>query len=93
MKIHEWDPEKNKELKKTRNICFDDIVFHLDRGGLVDIIPHPNRDKYPHQRIYVVEIEEYIFLVPFVETDDMIFMKTIIPSRKATREYRKRGRT
>lgn len=87
MKIHEWDPAKNEKLKKEQDISFEDIVFYLDRGDVIDIIPNPNKKQYPHQQKYVLNIDDYIYLVPFVEKEEMIFLKTIIPSRKATKEY------
>jgi len=90
MKIHEWDPAKNETLRKERGICFEDIVFYIDRDDIVDIIPNPNQKKYPHQQMYVLNIDDYIYLVPFVENEEMVFLKTIIPSRKATKEYIKK---
>jgi uncharacterized DUF497 family protein len=89
-KIHEWDSEKNNILKNERNISFEEVIFHIQRGDLIDIIPNPNKEKYPNQKIYVVTIDEYIYLIPFIETKEIIFLKTIIPSRKATKEYLKK---
>ncbi|MBF0286860.1 MAG: BrnT family toxin [SAR324 cluster bacterium] len=83
-----WNSEKNLQLQQTRNISFEKIVFAIENGGLIDIVPHPNKDKYPNQLVYVVNIEQYIHLVPFVkENPDIRFLKTIIPSRKATKKY------
>jgi uncharacterized DUF497 family protein len=90
MKIHEWDPAKSEALKKERGISFEDVVFYIDRDDIVDIIPNPNQKKYPHQQVYVLNIDDYIYLVPFVEDEEMVFLKTIIPSRKATKEYIKK---
>ncbi|OQX13444.1 MAG: toxin [Desulfobulbaceae bacterium A2] len=87
MKAYEWNDEKNKLLREERGISFDDIVFHLAHGCLLDTIEHPNQDAYPGQRIFIVNVEGYACLVPFVESEDAIFLKTIIPSRKMTRLY------
>ena len=82
-----WDPNKNKKLIEERDISFEDIIFHLHHDGLVDDISHPNKDKYPRQRIFFVSIDAYIYLIPYVEHENEIFLKTIIPSRKATKKY------
>jgi len=87
MKIFRWNHEKNETLKNNRGISFEQIVLALGGDGLLDILEHPNTSKYPGQRIFVVNVGNYVFLVPFVEEDDYFFLKTIIPSRKATREY------
>ncbi|SJM89020.1 conserved hypothetical protein [Crenothrix polyspora] len=87
MKHYVWNPEKNKLLKKERNIGFEDVIFHIENGDEVDILEHPNKERYPNQKISVVIIEDYVYLVPFVESDEEIFLKTIIPSRKATKHY------
>ena len=81
-----WDDAKNPRLKADRRIGFED-VFHIERGDLLDILQHPNPDRYAGQRIFVVQREDYIYLVPFVEDEHTVFLKTIIPSRKATKEY------
>jgi uncharacterized DUF497 family protein len=87
----EWNPEKNEEMKKERNMSFEQIVFHLLQGDVWKIADHPDQDKYPGQKIYFVIVEDYIYLVPHVVEDEYIFLKTIIPSRKATRDYIKDG--
>jgi uncharacterized DUF497 family protein len=84
----EWDPEKNERLKRERNISFEKIVFHLSRGDVWKTADHPDQENYPGQRIYFVAVDEYIYLVPYVIEGDYIFLKTIIPSRKATKAYR-----
>ncbi len=84
---YEWNPEKNEKLKKERNISFEQILFHLSEGDLWKEADHPNQDDYPGQKIYFVIVDGYIYLVPFVIDDDYIFLKTIIPSRKATKDY------
>lgn len=87
MKRYDWNGEKNEWLRKVRQIAFEDVLYHLSHGGLLDTIDHPNQQRYPDQRIFVVNIDEYICLVPFVESDEAIFLKTIIPSRKMTKQY------
>ena len=87
MKLFEWDSIKNKWLKKERGITFDDVVFYINNGQLLDTVPHPNTKKYPHQKMFIVNIENYAYLIPFVETNHIVFLKTIIPSRKATKYY------
>jgi hypothetical protein len=88
---YEWSPEKNEWLKKERRISFEQIVFHLLQGDIWKVADHPDPMAYPGQRIYFVIVEEYIYLVPFVVEKDYVFLKTIIPSRKATRDYKKGG--
>lgn len=89
MKIITWDPQKNEQLKKQRGISFDEVLFHVSAGDVLEIFEHPNQERYPGQKIYAIALEEYVYLVPFVESDDEIFLKTIIPSRKATRHYKR----
>ena len=87
MNYFAWNHEKNAQLIKERQISFERVIYHIEREGLLDIIKHPNSSKYPNQRIFIVNIDNYAYLVPFVENDEEIFLKTIIPSRKATRKY------
>ncbi len=87
MKYYTWNPEKNNLLKKERGISFEDVVFHIGAGDVVDIFEHPNQERYPGQRIMVVIVEDYAYLVPFVESKEEVFLKTIIPSRKAAKLY------
>ncbi len=87
MKYFEWDDVKNAKLKKERGISFEEIVFHIERGDILDILEHPNKDKYLGQKIFVIDVEGYAYLVPFLETEDEVVLKTIIPSRKATKRY------
>lgn len=84
-----WDDSKNMRLIAERGISFDEIVYYIMNGHLIDVIPNENQDKYPGQRVFVVNVEAYICLVPFNESDEEIQLKTIIPSRKATRKYLK----
>ena len=86
-----WSTSKNQQLIDDRGISFERVVSAIEQGGLLDVLEHPNRRRYPRQRVYVVELEGYVHLVPFVaEVDGTRFLKTIIPSRKATRDYRRR---
>ena len=87
VKYFAWDDAKNAKLRADRGIGFEDIVFHIERGVLLDILEHPNADRYAGQRIFVVQREDDVYLVPFVEGEHTVFLKTIIPSRKATKQY------
>ncbi|HEX7361095.1 MAG TPA: hypothetical protein VF283_11460 [Bryobacteraceae bacterium] len=88
MKTFAWSAEKNALLKKERGVSFEEVVFHIEVGDVLDVIFHPNQQRYPGQMIYVIDIERYVYLVPFVESEEEVFLKTIIPSRKATERYR-----
>jgi len=85
--MFDWSDEKDAALRKERNIGFQDVVFHIGQGDVLAIVDHPNAKKYPNQRIIYARIENYVYLVPFVESEEVIFLKTIIPSRKATKRY------
>jgi len=87
LKYFTWDDAKNAKLKAERGIGFEEIVFLIERGNLLDILEHPNQQRYRGQRIFVVQRDEYVYLVPFVEDERLIFLKTIIPSRKSTKQY------
>lgn len=87
-----WDAEKNEVLKLSRGVSFESIVVAVEAEGLLDVVEHPNKTKYPKQRVLVVSLEGYVYLVPFVEEADHFFLKTVIPSRKATREYLQQGK-
>lgn len=87
MEYFAWDAEKNEVLRRERGVSFEEVVFHIEKGDLLDLIDHPNSDKYPHQKMYVVRISDYAFLIPFVQDGDEVFLKTIIPNRKATKIY------
>ena len=87
MKYFDWDNEKDKRLKSARNISFEEVVFFIEKGGLLDRVKHPNQKKYAGQEMFVVLMNDYVYLVPFIESEEEIFLKTIIPSRKATRDY------
>ena len=87
MKYFDWDDAKNAKLRAERGIGFEDVVFYIERGDLLDILEHPNPGRYAGQRIFVVRRESYVYPVPVVEGEHTVFLKTIIPSRKATKEY------
>jgi uncharacterized DUF497 family protein len=87
MEIFYWDNEKNELLKKTRGVCFEQVVLLMERGDVLETIEHPNQDRYPGQKIAIVMIDDYAYLVPYVEKNEEVFLKTIIPSRKATNKY------
>ena len=87
MREFDWNDDKNEFLEQTQSVSFEDVVFHIQNGDVLDIIKHPNEARYPNQRILVLNIEGYVYLVPYVKEKDTWFLKTIIPSRKATKEY------
>ena len=87
MKYFTWDDAKNEKLKAERGIGFEEIVFLIERGGLLDVLEHPNQERYGGQQVFVVQRDDYVYLVPFVEDDKWVVLKTIIPSRKATKQY------
>ena len=91
MKPFRWNHAKNERLKLEREISFEEITLAIEGGGLLDVLKHSNPARYPHQRILVVAFDGYVYLVPFVEEAEAYFLKTIIPSRKATRDYLKQG--
>ena len=87
MKKVNWSAVKNENLKSTRSVCFEDVISSIESGGLLNDIEHSNSQKFPHQRMYVVLINDYVYGVPYVFDDDGIFLKTIYPSRKLTASY------
>ena len=87
VKTIRWNPAKNEKLKRERGTTFEEVVYHIEQGDVIDIAEHPHQTRYPGQQIYVIRMHEYVYLVPFIETDDEIFLQTIIPSRKAAKEY------
>ena len=91
VKTFSWNREKNEKLKETRGITFGEIVDALLENSLLEIVAHPNQERYPNQKIFVVWVRDYCYLVPFIETEEEIFLKTIIPSRKYTKKYLKGG--
>jgi len=84
VKYFDWDEEKNQKLKEERDIGFEDIVIAIDEGRLLVTLGHPKR---PNQKIYIVNVEDYAYMVPFVEDKEKRFLKTIYPSRKMTKKY------
>ncbi len=84
---YRWNYEKNLKLKAERGISFEQVVMHIERRDILDVVQHPNQEKYPNQQIIVVDIDNYAYLIPFVEDEYGKYLKTIIPSRKATRDY------
>ncbi|MCR4277725.1 MAG: BrnT family toxin [Candidatus Berkelbacteria bacterium] len=87
MKYLDWDEAKNAQLRLERDVSFEDVVTAIDDNRLLDTVVHPNQKRYPGQKFYIIEIERYAYLVPYVEDEQKIFLKTIIPSRKATKKY------
>ena len=87
-KYFNWNPEKNQLLLRERGISFERIVFEIASGNELAVLDHPTQEKYPGQKISMVQVEDYVYAVPFIETDLEIFLKTIIPSRKATKQFR-----
>ena len=86
---YDWSSDKNEWLKNHRNISFEQILFHLSQGDVWTVADHPDQKKYPGQKIYFVVVENYVYLVPHIIEEGYIFLKTIIPSRKATKDYLK----
>ncbi len=84
---YEYNPEKNIALKEEQGISFEEIIYYINNGHLLDTIQHPNKKKYAGQFFYVLDIEGYIYLVPFVRQGQKVFLKTIFPSRKHTKKY------
>lgn len=91
MKPFRWNPDKNRELLAERGVSFEQVVVAVEGGGLPDVLAHPNARRYPNQRLLVVTWDNYAYLVPYVEEAESFFLKTVIPSRKATRDYLKTG--
>lgn len=87
MKYFAWDEDKNNLLKETRNISFEEIVLSLSNNKLLEVVKHPNKQKYPGQRIFIVEVRDYAYLVPFADDEEKYFLKRIYPSREATKKY------
>ena len=86
MKYFDWNDEKNEMLKKVRGVSFEQVELAIASGDLVDRIKHPNPVKYPNQKVFLVTIENYIYSVPYIEDNEKIFLKTIIPNSKATKK-------
>ena len=87
MKFFYWDEDKNNLLKETRDISFEEVIFAISNNKLLEVVENPNKQKYPNQKMFIVEIREYAYVVPFVEDKEKYFLKTIYPSREATKKY------
>ncbi|MBM3265963.1 MAG: toxin [candidate division Zixibacteria bacterium] len=88
MKYFLWDAKKNEQLKRERKVSFEQVVFHIERGDLLDILEHPDQAQYPNHRLFVLRIDRYSYVVPFVENSEYVYLKTIFPSRKLTAWYK-----
>ena len=87
MKYFDWDKEKNEWLKTERDVCFEDVIVAIEEGKLLETLEHPNKQQYSNQKLYIVNIDNYAYVVPFVENEEKIFLKTVYPSRKMTEKY------
>lgn len=87
MKYLAWDDQKSAKLQFERGVSFEDIQTAVEDGRVLDVIKHHNKNKYPNQQVMIVEIEEYVYCVPFTEDEEKYFLKTIYPSRKMTKKY------
>ena len=84
---YDWSEEKNKLLKDSRNVGFEEVLLAMDEGRLLDVVPHHNLEKYPNEKLFIVRIRGYLYYVPFVEDEEKIFLKNIVPSRKYQKNY------
>jgi hypothetical protein len=82
-----WSASKSLSLKAERGVTFEEVLSAISQGGLLKVMDHPNKTKYGHQKLLVVRIRDYAYLVPCVESESEIFLKSIMPSRKATRDF------
>lgn len=87
MKPLRWNADKNKQLRAERRIDFDTVALAINQGRVLDIVEHPNQEKYPSQKLFVLVINQYVYLFPFIEDENSIFLKTIIPSCKMKKKY------
>jgi len=87
MVTYQWSTEKNRILKQKRGVTFEQAVMHIENGDILDLIDHPNKTRYANQQIIVININEYAYAVPFVQQNEIRFLKTIVPSRKLTKLY------
>lgn len=87
VKFYDWNDEKNELLKRQRGVSFEQVVLAIVSGDLIGRVKHPNSEKYSGQKVFLVKIEDYIYSVPYIEDDEKIFLKTIIPNRKATKKH------
>ena len=91
MKYVAWEPKKNERLKTERGISFEEVIEAIVDEQVIGRFPHPNQERYPSQQVYVVAVDEYVYIIPFVEDEENIFLKTIYPSRKYTKKYIEKG--
>jgi len=84
---YEWSEPKNRLLKELRDVNFEEVLLAIDEGRLLDVVPHHNLDKYPNQKLFIIRIRGYIYYVPFVEDEEKVFLKNIVPSRKYQKIY------
>ncbi len=91
MKYIAWDVDKNERLKEQRGISFEQAINAIFKGRVLGKTDHPNQKRYPGQKIYIIELDEYAFVVPYVDDDEKIFLKTIFPSRKYTKDFIEKG--
>lgn len=84
---YDWDDEKNRQLKQERGVSFEQVVLNINQGNGLDVVDHPNKERYPEQQIIIVHMLDYVYAVPFIEKDNIRFLKTIIPSRKLKKRY------
>lgn len=89
MKYFAWDSEKNEKLKLERDIGFEDVINAIEDDKILEVQEHPNKGKYPNQKRLIIEIDNYVYMIPFVVDEEKYFLKTIIPSRKLTKKYLK----
>ena len=87
MEHYKWNNVKNEKLKAERGVSFEQVVIQIEHGNVHNVYTHPDQRKYPNQQILIIEINNYCYIVPFVENEEGRFLKTIIPSRKATKRY------
>ena len=85
--LYRWDDVKNAKLVHDRGVSFEEVVLCIEEDKVLEVFDHPNKDKYPHQRILAVKIRDYVYLVPFIDKGNEFILKTIIPSRKWTKKY------
>lgn len=85
----DWDSDKEIWLKENRGVSFLHVLFHIENDDLLDLREHPNKEKYPHQKMLILKMNDYIYIVPFIQDQDTLFLKTIVPSRKETKRYLK----
>ena len=88
--MFDWSDEKDNKLKQERGIGFEDIVFHIASGDSLRVSIHPNSQKYANQKSMFIMVDDYVYLVPYIEEENRKFLKTIIPSRRATKEFKQK---